>query len=48
MPRIREEITLLRESLNQYRIVVERLVSDAELLQLSQRARNETRFEEGA
>jgi len=48
MPRIREEITLLRDSLNQYRIVVERLVSDAELLQLSQRARNETRFEEGA
>jgi hypothetical protein len=48
MPRIREEITLLRDSLNQYRIVVERLVSNAELLQLSQRARNETRFEDGA
>ena len=44
MPRIREEITMLRESLDQYRLVVERLVSDAKLLQLSQRARNETRF----
>lgn len=48
MPRIREEITMLRDSLNQYRLVVERLVSDAELLQLSQRARNETRFEDRA
>jgi len=47
MPRIREEITKLRDSLNQYRIVVERLVSDPELLQLSQRARNETRFKDG-
>lgn len=42
MLRIREEITMLRDSLNQYRLVVERLVSDAELLQLSQRARKET------
>lgn len=48
MQRIREEITMLRDSLNQYRIVVERLVSNAELLQLSKRARNETRFEDGA
>ena len=48
MPRIREEITMLRDSLNQYRLVVERLVSDAELLQLSHRARNETRFEDRA
>jgi hypothetical protein len=47
MPRIREEIIMLRDSLNQYRIVVDRLVSDAEFLQLSKRARNETRFEDG-
>ena len=48
MSRIRDEITKLRESLDQYRLVVERLVSDAELLQLSQRARNETRFADDA
>lgn len=48
MPRIREEIATLRESLDQFRLVVERLVSDTELLQLSQRARTETRFAEDA
>lgn len=48
MPRIRKEISTLRESLDQYRLVVERLVSDAELLQLSDRARNETKFNEDA
>lgn len=46
MPRIRKEIVALRESLEQYRLVIERLVSDAELLQLSERARNETKFPE--
>ncbi|MBI1887716.1 MAG: hypothetical protein HYS19_04995 [Nitrosomonadales bacterium] len=44
MPRICAEIQSLRESLDQYRGVVERLVTDAELLQLSQRARRETEF----
>lgn len=44
MPRICAEIESLRQSLDQYRGVVERLVSNAELLQLSQRARQETRF----
>jgi hypothetical protein len=46
MPRIRKEIATLRESLDQYRLVVRRLVSDAELLRLSERARNETKFVE--
>lgn len=44
MPRICTEIQSLRESLDQYRGVVERIVTDAELLQLSQRARRETEF----
>lgn len=46
MPRIREEIASLRESLEQYRAVVERLVTDEEILQLSSQARIETRFQE--
>jgi hypothetical protein len=44
MPRICAEIQSLRESLDQYRGVVERMVTDAELLQFSQRARQETEF----
>jgi hypothetical protein len=44
MPRICAEIQSLKESLDQYRCVVERMVTDAELLQLSQRARRETEF----
>ncbi len=48
MSRIRGEIAALRESLDQYRLVVGRLTSDAELLKLSQRARNETRFTDDA
>ena len=44
MPRVKAEIACLRESLDQYRLVVEQMVSNAELLQLSQRARKETQF----
>ncbi|MDP1681379.1 MAG: hypothetical protein Q8L39_06350 [Burkholderiales bacterium] len=48
MPRIHAEIESLRESLDQYRCVVERMVTNPELLQLSQRARQETRFPDEA
>lgn len=48
MSRICAEIESLRESLNQYRAVVERMVSNAELLQLSKRARQETQFPDEA
>lgn len=44
IPRIRAEIASLREALDQYRNVVCRMVSDAELLRLSERARQETLF----
>ena len=42
MPRIEAEITALREALEQYRAIVERMVTNIELLRLSQRARQET------
>lgn len=44
MARISAELTSLRESLNHYRTIVERMVSNVELLQLSKRARKETQF----
>lgn len=44
MHRICSEIQTLRESLDEYRDIVERLVTNAELLELSQRARKETEF----
>jgi len=44
MSRIREEIQSLKEALNQYREVVERLLSDKEILELSKRARLETKI----
>lgn len=44
MLRIRKEIAGLRESLDQYRSVVGQMATNAELLQLSQRARQETQF----
>lgn len=44
MTRISAEIESLRESLGHYREIVERMVSNAELLQLSKRARKETQF----
>ncbi|OJA91664.1 hypothetical protein BGV71_04020 [Burkholderia ubonensis] len=44
MQRVEAEITGLRESLNQYRDVVSRLVTDEELLRLSKRAREEVPF----
>jgi len=44
MTRISAEIASLRESLDHYRAIVERMVSDAELLQLSKLARKETQF----
>jgi len=44
MTRIYDEIENLRESLDQYRSIIERMVSNAELLQLSRRARRETQF----
>lgn len=47
MTKVRNEIAGLREALNQYRLVVERLVPDKELLALSGRARKETMFRDG-
>lgn len=44
MTKVRNEIAGLREALDQYRLVVERLVPDKELLALSGRARKETVF----
>lgn len=44
MKRISAEIESFRQSLSEYRALVERIVTDAELLQLSQRARQETLF----
>lgn len=46
MPRIKEEISSLRESLENYRTVVERLVTDSEIIQLSRQARLDTKFPE--
>jgi hypothetical protein len=48
MSRITAEIEGLRQSLNDYRIVVERMVTDDELLKFSERARRETRFPDEA
>lgn len=48
MSRINTEITSLRGALEQYRTIVERLVTSAELLHLSQRARQETQLVPGA
>lgn len=48
MPRITAEIESLREALNDYRAVVERMVSDQEILKFSERARRETRFPDEA
>lgn len=44
MMKVQNEIASLREALDQYRLVVERLVPDKELLALSGRAREETMF----
>jgi len=44
MTKVKAEIAGLREALDQYRNVVERLVSDEELLRLSRRAKRETSF----
>lgn len=48
MKRISAEIESFRQSLTEYRALVERMVTDAELLQLSQRARQETLFDADA
>lgn len=48
MSRITAEIEGLRNALNDYRTVVERMVSDHELLKLSGRARQDTRFPDEA
>lgn len=48
MPRIEAEIADLCEALEQYRAIVERMVTNAELLRLSQRARQETQHAPGA
>jgi hypothetical protein len=45
--RINFEISALRESLNQYRLVVEQVVTGSELLQLSNQARQETSCTDG-
>lgn len=47
MAKVKSEIVDLRKALDQYRSVVERLVSDEELLRLSRRARRETSFRDG-
>jgi hypothetical protein len=44
LEKIRAEVSGLRESLDQYRALVERLVPDEELLRLSSRARDESSF----
>jgi len=46
MERINTEILNLRKSLDQYRSVVERMVTNSELLQFSERARRETELVE--
>ena len=46
MGRIKKELTELREALDAYRAFVERMVSGDELLQLSKRARQDTRYPE--
>lgn len=46
MARIKEEIAELREALDAYRVFVERMVSDDEILQLSKQARQDTRYSE--
>ena len=48
MAKIADEIAELRKALEQYREVIDRLVSSDELLRLSSRARNETLFRDGA
>ena len=48
MCRITTEIDGLRQALNDYRAVVERMVADDELLKFSGRARRETRFPDEA
>jgi hypothetical protein len=48
MHRIKAEIEGLREALNEYRDVVERMVAEDELLKLSGRARRETMFPDEA
>lgn len=46
MAKIESDIAALRESLDQYRLVVTRLVSDSELLELSGQARKETSLDQ--
>jgi hypothetical protein len=48
LAKVKAEIAGLREALDQYRSVVERLVSNEELMRLSRRARQETSFRGGA
>jgi len=48
IPRITTELEGLRKALNDYRIVVERMVSDHEILKFSERARRETSFPDSA
>jgi hypothetical protein len=46
MPRIKRELTDLSEALNQYRALIEKLVTDEELVELSKVARKKTQFHE--
>lgn len=48
MSRISTEIEELRQGLSDYRVVVERMVADDEILRLSERARRETWFPDEA
>ena len=45
LPRIKREVRALREGLDQYRQVVEKLVSHDEIVKLSEQARKATRFQ---
>ena len=45
LSRIKKEVRALREGLNQYRVVIEKLVSHDEIVKLSEQARKKTRYE---
>ena len=46
MPKIKREIATLAESLRKYRTVIDRLLTNEEIVKLSKRARESTRFRE--
>ena len=48
LEKITAEVATLREALEEYRLVVERIVTSEELLSLSGKARQETQFKDRA